>query len=58
LLRDMQLKNYMHPGWEKFVRRDKVGQAAGFIAAVTFVFDNKVNPGAIDAAASQSAPPP
>jgi hypothetical protein len=58
ILRNSQLQYYMHPGWEKFVKRDKIGQAATFIAAVTFVFDNKVNPGAIDAVSGQSAPPP
>jgi hypothetical protein len=57
LLLDMKLQGYKHPGWEKFVKRDKMEQAATFIAAVTFVFDNKVNPGAIDAASNQSAPP-
>jgi hypothetical protein len=57
LLLNMKLQDYKHPGWEKFVKRDKMGQAATFIAAVTFVFDNKVSPGAIDAVSSQSAPP-
>ncbi len=55
LLLNQQLKAYMHPGWEKFERRDKLEQAGTFIGAVVFAFDNKVNPGAIDAASNQSA---
>jgi hypothetical protein len=58
LLLNMKLKEYKHPGWEKFTKADKLGQAATFIAAVTFAFDNKVNPGAIDAVSGQSAPLP
>jgi hypothetical protein len=58
LLLNMKLKDYKQPGWEKFVQRDKLGQAGTFIAAATFVFDNKVHPGALDAVSGQSAPPP
>jgi hypothetical protein len=45
LLLKLQLQDYMHPGWQKFVQRDKLAQATDFIAAAIFFFDDRANPG-------------
>jgi hypothetical protein len=48
----MNLKDYRHAGWEKFVRRDKVGQAAEFVAGVALLLERKVHPDAPEPAGS------
>ena len=58
LLLTRKLQDYMHPGWEKFVRRDKLVQAGDFINDVVVLFEQKVHAGALDTAGSRNTPPP